>query len=60
MFTYLQVLFIETHWLRLWAQLQRSEDAAELLREACRYLKTVAMRFFAYQGCRFSNRIALY
>jgi hypothetical protein len=60
MFTYLQVLFRGTHWLKLWAQLQRSDDSADLLRRACRYLETMAMQFFAYRGWRFFNRIALY
>ena len=60
MFTYLQVLFRGTHWLRLWAQLQRSDDSADLLRRACRHLETMAMHFFAYRGWRFSNRITLY
>jgi hypothetical protein len=47
--TYLQVLFRGTHWLRLWAQLQRSEDpAANLIRNACRRLETVAMQFFLF------------
>lgn len=43
---YLQVLFRGTHWLRLWAQLKRSEDPANLIRNACRRLETVAMYFF--------------
>ena len=60
MFTYLQVLFRGTHWLRLWTQLQRSDDSANLLRRACRHLETMAMHFFAYRGWRFSNRITLY
>jgi hypothetical protein len=42
-FNYLQVLFRETHWLRLKAQLQRSEDAVDLLTKGCRYFKTVAI-----------------
>lgn len=44
-FTYLHVLFRLTHWPRLWTQLQRSEDAADLLRKACRHLEMVAMQF---------------
>jgi hypothetical protein len=59
MLTYMQVLFRGTHWLRLWAQLQKSEEAADLLRKACRHLESVAMQFFAYQGWRFSNSIEL-
>lgn len=50
MMTYLQVLFRSTHWLRLWMQLQRSEDTADLIRNACRRLEMVAMQFFAFHG----------
>jgi hypothetical protein len=42
MFTYLQVLFRGTHWLRHWPQLQRNDDSADLLRRACRHLETMA------------------
>jgi hypothetical protein len=59
MFTYLHVLFRGTHWLRIWAQLQISEDAVDPLRKASRELETMAMQFFAYKDLRFSHKIAL-
>jgi len=59
MLTYLQVLFRGTHWLRHWAQLQKSEDAGELIKSACRHLETVAMEIFAHFGWKFTNRIML-
>ena len=59
MLTYLQVLFRGTHWLRLWAQLQRSEEAADLIRNACQHLEMVAMQFFDFHCWRFTNKIVL-
>jgi hypothetical protein len=59
MLTYLQVLFIGIHWLRLWTQLQRNEEATDLIRNACRHLETVTMQFFPCQGWRFTNMIVL-
>lgn len=59
MMTYLHVLFRGTHWLRLWSQLQRSEDIVVLIRNTCRRLETVAMQFFAFHRWRFTNGIVL-
>jgi hypothetical protein len=50
MFTYLQVLFRGTYWLRTWAQLQKSEVDGVLLKNTCRRLETVAMDIFARFG----------
>ena len=58
-FTYLQVLFRGTHWLRLWAQLQKDEADGVLIKNVCRRLESVAMQFCVNFGWRFSNRIAL-
>jgi hypothetical protein len=55
MLTYMQMNSLA----QLWAQLQKSEEVADLLRKACRHLESMAMQFFAYQGWRFSNRIEL-
>jgi hypothetical protein len=56
MFTYLQVLFRTTHWLRCWAFLH-NEEAKNKINQACRCLETVAMQFYFYYGWSFSNRI---
>jgi hypothetical protein len=59
MMTYLQIIFRVTHWLRLWSQLQRSEDIVVLIRNTCRRLETVAMQFFAFHLWRFTNGVVL-
>lgn len=58
-FTYLQVLFRGTHWLRFWAQLQKDEADGVLIKNVCRRLESMAMQFCVNFGWRFSNRIAL-
>jgi hypothetical protein len=57
--TYMQVLYRGTYWCRFWAQLQRHEEDAKVIREACRKLETTVMQIFAFHGWQFSNRIAL-
>ena len=55
--TYMQVLYRGTHWLRLWARLQRCDEDKEELQEACRTMEVLVMQIFANHGWKFSNRI---
>ncbi|WVZ85432.1 hypothetical protein U9M48_032361 [Paspalum notatum var. saurae] len=41
-----QKSFLGTHWLRLWAKLQRNEDQAQVIVQGCRHLETVALQVF--------------
>ncbi len=41
--TYMQVIFRATYWLRLWAQLQRSNENGEFIKVACQKLETMVM-----------------
>lgn len=54
-----KVLYRGTYWCRFWAQLQRHEEDAKVIREACWKLETTVMQIFAFHGWQFSNRIAL-
>jgi hypothetical protein len=38
--TYLQVLFQGAYWLRIWTQLQRRDEEAQVLLQACGLLET--------------------
>jgi hypothetical protein len=58
-FTYLQVLFRCTHWLKFWAQLQKDETDGVLIKNVCRRLESVVLQFCVNFGWRFSNRIVL-
>jgi hypothetical protein len=40
---YMQVLFHRTHWLCLWAQLQRHEVDSSMIKTACRVLELMVM-----------------
>jgi len=55
---YMQVLYRGTHWLKLWARLQRCDEDKEELQEVCRTMEVLVMHIFANHGCRFSNRIS--
>jgi hypothetical protein len=55
--TYMHVLFHGSHWLRLWAQLQRREDELSLIKTVCRVLETLVIEIFANFGWCFRNRI---
>jgi hypothetical protein len=55
--TYMQVLYRGTYWLQQWAQLQRHEEHAKELMDACSALETTVMQVFIAFGWRFSNRI---
>jgi hypothetical protein len=55
--TYMQVFYQGTHWLWLWAQLQRREGDTNMMKEACRSLEVMVMHIFAHFGWRFRNRI---
>ena len=55
--TYMQVLYRGTHWLRLWALLQRCDEDKEELQEACRTMEVLVMQIFANHSWKFSNRI---
>jgi hypothetical protein len=55
--TYMQVLFRGTHWLRLWAQLQRHAVDSSMIKTACKVLESMLMEIFANFGWRFWNRI---
>jgi hypothetical protein len=57
MFTYMQVLFRATHWLRFWAQMQRLDGGEDILKQACHRMEVMTMQIFAYHGWRFTNRI---
>jgi hypothetical protein len=48
--TFLQVLYLGTHWLRFWSQLERNDQKRELIRGACVKLETVAMQLFVDHG----------
>jgi hypothetical protein len=37
-FTYLQVFFRDTHWLKFWSQLQKDESDGALIKNVCRHL----------------------
>ena len=57
--TYIQVLYLGTHWLRFWAQLQRHEEDKEVLQKACQTLERgLDHAVIANYGWRFSNRIS--
>jgi hypothetical protein len=58
MLTYLQVLFLATHWLRTWAQLHKEEEGS-VIKDACRQLDMAMLQIFAHHGWRITNRIAL-
>ncbi len=45
--TYIQVNFRATYWLRLWAQLQRSNEDGEFIKVICQKLQTIVMQLFA-------------
>jgi len=55
--TLLQVLFRGTHWLRFWAQLQRTDDIKDKIVRTCRSLESSAMELFASHGWPFMFRI---
>ena len=55
--TPLQVIFRGTHWIRLWALLQKENERPQVTL-GCRVLKTTAMEFFASNGWSFSYRIS--
>jgi len=57
--TFLQVLFRGTHWLRLWAQLQRTDDMKIDIMRTCRSLESAAMELFASHGWPFMFRIGV-
>ncbi|WVZ54228.1 hypothetical protein U9M48_005058 [Paspalum notatum var. saurae] len=44
------VLFRETHWLRFWAQLQRTDNMKDDIVRTCRSLESSAMKLFASHG----------
>ncbi|WVZ53448.1 hypothetical protein U9M48_004388, partial [Paspalum notatum var. saurae] len=44
---FLQVLFRGTHWLRFWAQLQRTDNMKDDIVRICRSLESLAMGLFA-------------
>jgi hypothetical protein len=54
----LQVLFKGTHWLRLWAKLQRSEERTQMIVEGCRRIETVALQVFASFSWPYTARIS--
>jgi hypothetical protein len=55
--TYMQVWMRGTYWLRQWMQVQRHEEHAKELTEACKALKATMMQIFALHSWRFSNKI---
>jgi hypothetical protein len=55
--TYMQVLYRGTYWLRLWVRLQKHEELAKQIVDACKALELVVMQVFAAHGWRFCNRI---
>ena len=52
-----KVLYRGTHYLRLWALLQRCDEDKEELQEACRTMEVLVMQIFVNHGWKFSNRI---
>jgi hypothetical protein len=54
--SYLQVIFRGTYWIRFWSLLQKEEDR-QMMKIGCRKIETIAMKVFARNGWRFSNRI---
>ncbi|WVZ91890.1 hypothetical protein U9M48_038003 [Paspalum notatum var. saurae] len=49
----LQAVFRGTHWFRLWAQLQRTDDKKEEVVEACKILESSTMELFFSFGWPF-------
>ncbi|WVZ53969.1 hypothetical protein U9M48_004850 [Paspalum notatum var. saurae] len=45
-----EVLFRRTHWIRLWAQLQRTDDERDVMVQACKFLESAALSYFASHG----------
>ena len=43
--TYMQILYRGTHWLRLWAQLQRRDEDKKVLQKACQTMEVLVMQF---------------
>jgi hypothetical protein len=56
--TYMHVLYRGTYWLHQWEQLQRHEELAKEIRDACRSVEAIVMLVFTSLGWRFLNRIA--
>ena len=54
----LQVTLRGTHWFRFW-RLLRQEKTHQVITDACRSLKVVAMELFATHGWRFHARIGI-
>ncbi|WVZ54043.1 hypothetical protein U9M48_004910 [Paspalum notatum var. saurae] len=52
-----KVLFRGTHWLRFWAQLQRTDDMKIDIVRTCRSLESAAMELFVSHGWPFMFRI---
>jgi hypothetical protein len=50
---FLARLFRRTHWLRVWAQLQRHEEQRDVLIHVCGLLEESALQFFASSGWLF-------
>jgi hypothetical protein len=55
--SYLQVIFVETYWIRSWSLILKKEDC-HLMKMGCRIIETIAIEVFARHDRRFSNRLA--
>ena len=58
LYSYLQVIFRGTYWIRFWSLLQK-EDGRNHLKWACRLLETVAFEVFAKNGWLSSRRLCV-
>jgi hypothetical protein len=54
--SYLQIIFMETYWIRFSSLLQKEEDR-QMMKIWCRKIKATVMEVFARNGWRFSNKI---
>jgi hypothetical protein len=53
----MQVIFRSTYWIRAWSQLDKPDEAREMLKRGCRLLETMILEVFAKFGWKFTNRI---
>jgi hypothetical protein len=54
---FMQVIFKTTYLIHTWSQLYKAQEAREMLKKGCRFLKRVMMEVFAKFGWKFADRI---
>jgi hypothetical protein len=55
--TFMQVIFRTNYLIHTWSQLHKAQEAREMLKKGCRFLKRVMMEVFAKFGWKFVDRI---